>query len=128
MTLSGKVERFADIIPQRVTLTGFTGESVKAQAVIIPKEKYPFNIVETGAKNGKDFCFKLKEIKESGKTEYKLLIENLKKEEGRYYDYIYLKTDSKIRPEIKIGIYGNIKAGNKKKQSREGKKSYGQAE
>jgi len=38
-----------------------------------------------------------------------LLIENLKKEKGRYHDYIYLKTDSKI------SVYGNIKARADKK-------------
>jgi len=37
-----------------------------------------------------------------------LIVENLKKGKGHYYDTIYLKTDSKIKPEIKIRVYGNI--------------------
>jgi len=37
-----------------------------------------------------------------------LTVENLKKVGGRYSDTIYLKTDSKIKPEIKIRVYGNI--------------------
>jgi hypothetical protein len=37
-----------------------------------------------------------------------LIVENLKKAGGYYLDTIYLKTDSKIRPEIKIRVYGNI--------------------
>ncbi|WDN88807.1 hypothetical protein BuS5_01775 [Desulfosarcina sp. BuS5] len=110
LTISGKVERFAVIEPPRVMLAGFAGESVKAEVFIIPEKKYPFTIVETGAKNGKNFSFKLKEIKKSGRSGYKLLIKNLKKEKGRYHDYIYLETDSKIKPQIKISVYGNIKA------------------
>ncbi len=40
-----------------------------------------------------------------------LTVENLKKEQGRYSDTIILKTDSKIRPEIKISVAGVISAG-----------------
>ena len=40
--------------------------------------------------------------------EYVLTVENLKKTKGRYVDTIKFKTDSKIRPEIKIYVIGNI--------------------
>jgi hypothetical protein len=38
-----------------------------------------------------------------------LTVENTKNKKGRFFDIIYLKTNSKIRPEIKISLYGNIK-------------------
>ncbi len=40
--------------------------------------------------------------------EYVLIVENLKNDKGRYFDTIKLTTDSKIRPEIKIYVYGYI--------------------
>jgi hypothetical protein len=40
--------------------------------------------------------------------EYVLTVENLKNDTGRYFDTIKLTTDSKIRPEIKIYVYGYI--------------------
>ena len=52
--------------------------------------------------------YKLKETKRSERTEYVLTVANLKKEKGRYFETIKLKTDSKIRPEIRIRVYGNI--------------------
>jgi len=50
----------------------------------------------------------LKEVRISEREAYILIVENLKKRQGRYRDTIYLKTDSKIKPEIKIRVYGNI--------------------
>jgi len=40
--------------------------------------------------------------------EYVLTVENLKNDTGRYFDTIKLATDSKLRPEIKIYVYGYI--------------------
>jgi len=51
---------------------------------------------------------RLKEVKISEREAYILTVENLKKTEGGYRDTIYLKTDSKIKPEIKINVHGNI--------------------
>ncbi len=52
--------------------------------------------------------FTLEEAKPPRGAGYILTVENLKKEKGRYYDMISLKTDSKIKPLIKINVYGQI--------------------
>jgi len=75
---------------------------------IIPKDKYPFTIKKAKATNTKNIAFTLEKTKSSEKMEYVLTVENLKKTKGRYADTIKLKTDSKIRPEIKIHVIGNI--------------------
>ncbi len=78
---------------------------------IIPEEKYPFKMVGDRTVHNKNFRYKLEEVKRSTKTEkteYVLTVANLKKEKGRYFETIRLKTDSKIRPEIRIRVYGNI--------------------
>ena len=108
LTIMGNVEQFVDIVPKRVVLRGFTGNPIKANVKIIPKDKYPFTIKKAKSTNTKNITFTLEQTKSSEKTEYVLTVENLKKTKGRYVDTIKLKTDSKIRPEIKIYVIGNI--------------------
>jgi hypothetical protein len=108
LTIMGNVEQFVDIVPKRVVLTGFFGSPIKAAVKIIPKDKYPFTIKKAKSTNTKNITFTLEQTKSSEKTEYVLTVENLKKTKGRYVDTIKLKTDSKIRPEIKIYVIGNI--------------------
>lgn len=105
LTMRGKVEKFVTITPKKVSLKGIAGQSIERSVRIIPKEKYPFRILETRARSGKDIRFNLKETEGS---EYLLTVENLMKKKGRYRDTIYLKTDSKIKPEIRISVKGNI--------------------
>jgi len=108
LTIMGNVEQFVDIVPKRVVLRGFAGNPIKAKVKIIPKDKYPFTIKKAKTTNTKNIAFTLDETKSSEKMEYVLTVENLKKTKGRYADAIKLKTDSKIRPEIKIYVIGNI--------------------
>jgi ribonuclease HI len=104
----GNVEKFVDIVPKRVVLRGVAGNPIKATVKIIPKDKYPFTIKKAGVTNTKNIAFTLEKTKSSEKMEYVLTVENLKKTKGRYADAVKLKTDSKIRPEIKIYVIGNI--------------------
>jgi hypothetical protein len=91
-------------------MSGYVGEHIKQSIKIIPKKKYPFKILEVKAQKGKDISYKIEEIITPSKVlEYLLTVTNLKNEKSRFFDTIYLKTDSKIRPEIKISVYGNIK-------------------
>jgi hypothetical protein len=103
------VEKFVTIIPKNAILRGFVGDKLKTTVKIIPEEKYPFKIIESKAINGKDIRFKLEEHKLSKVIEYVLTVENLKKDKGPFYDNISLKTDSKIRPMIRIRVNGYIR-------------------
>jgi len=108
LTIVGNVNNFVRIIPNRVILNGFTGDSIERTVKIIPEEKYPFKMVGDRTVCKKYIRYELDEAKRSEKTEYVLTVANLKKEKGRYFETIRLKTDSKIRPEISIRVYGNI--------------------
>ncbi len=98
----------ASIKPRRLTLRGSAGKPVKGSVRIIPNDKYPFSITEVKPRDGKNIKCDLKEVEESGKKIYVLTVENLKKEKGRYYDMINLKTDSKYLPEIRISVSARI--------------------
>lgn len=108
LTIIGNVHNFVRIIPNRVILNGFTGDPIKGTVKIIPEEKYPFKMVGDRTVRKKYIRYELEEANRSEKTEYVLTVANLKKQKGRYFETIRLKTDSKIRPEISIRVYGNI--------------------
>lgn len=89
-------------------MNGFTGDPIKRTVKIITEEKYPFKIVGDRTVKKKYISYELEKTNLSEKTGYVLTVANLKKGKGRYFETIRLKTDSKIRPEISIRVYGNI--------------------
>lgn len=108
MVLSGKIEKFFLLSPSQVRLEGLSGKQIKHIITITPEDKYPFKIVKASVKTGKYIRFNLKEVKRSKKTVYLLSVENLRKEKGRYYDMIFLKTDNRLLPDISVRVFGNI--------------------
>ena len=109
LVISGEVEKFVTIRPQHANMRGFVGDPIKGTVTIIPEKKYPFKILNLRAQDGKYIKYQLEETKEPASTVYKLNIENLKTDAGRYYDAIILETDSKIRPQINVRVYGYIR-------------------
>jgi len=114
LTISGPVEKFVTISPKEVKLYGLAGNPIKATVQIIPEKKYAFRILEARAKYGKHIDFKLLEGKDSQIGTYVLMIENKKSAKGRYFDTVYLKTDSKIQPQINVNVFGNVSAAKPK--------------
>ncbi len=110
LVISGPVEKFATIRPQHVSLRGYAGDSIKGVVTIIPEKKYPFKILDVQAQNGQNINIRLDEVKKSSGRAYELKVENLRQKAGRYYDTIILKTDSKVRPELNVRVYGYLRA------------------
>ncbi|MEW6671654.1 MAG: hypothetical protein AB1427_08115 [Thermodesulfobacteriota bacterium] len=108
LIISGPVAEFASISPKRVVLRGTAGQPLKGEVTIMPKEKYPFKITAATARFGSKIRVKYEEIQNSDPRGYVLTVENLQTERGRYADTIMLKTDSRIRPEISIQVFGDI--------------------
>ncbi len=109
LTISGQVDKFVTITPSnRVSLNGTAGQKITSAVTIIPEPNYQFKIIESRAVKGTDIAFKLEEVKKENRSEYVVTVENMKKESGKYFDTVMLKTDSKVQQEIKISVYGNI--------------------
>lgn len=108
LTISGDVEKFVTIVPDRVRLSGYAENEIKATVKIIPEKKYPFAVKAVKADKGENITYTLKENKKGEYIEYLLSIENISKKKGRYFDTIQIETDSKISPTIKIKVFGNI--------------------
>jgi len=110
LKISGNVEKFATITPESksIKLSGLPGQEIVSSAIIIPEPKYPFKILETKAAKGENIEFKLDTVTKDSGTEYVLTVKNLKKDKGRYFDTVSMKTDSVLQQEIKLSVYGNI--------------------
>lgn len=114
--IAGNVEKFANITPNKLILRGNAGDPIIGTVTISPDPKYPFKVLETKPKTGTDIQVRTEEKQESNATNYIVTVENLKKDPGRYYDVITLKTDSPVKPEILLSVYGQILENIKKTQ------------
>ena len=114
--IDGNVEKFANITPNKLILRGNAGEPIIGTVTVSPDPKYPFKVLETKSKNGTDIQTRIEEKQENNTTAYIITVENLKKDPGRYYDVITLKTNSPIKPELQLSVYGQILEAVKKTQ------------
>jgi len=108
LTITGSVEKVVDIHPMHARLFGPAGTDIKTHISITPEEKYTFRILTMQTQTGEHIKLKLNQTSQTGRPVYTLTIENVKKTPGRYYDLIYLNTDSRVRPQLKIPVFGNI--------------------
>jgi hypothetical protein len=106
--ITGAVEKFVAVNPPQINLRGIVGDTVKTKVMVVPQKKYPFKILNARAKNGEYINFQVEESKQSHGTAYEVQVENLKKEPGSYYDAIILETDSELKPEFEIRVYGHL--------------------
>lgn len=107
LIIYGQISPFADIAPKSLILKGRTGEKIHETAIITPKKEYPFSIT------GFELSDELKDVvsididRDNGK--YILTAKNKMKSPGQYLGKLVIKTDSSIKPEIKIFIRGIIR-------------------
>lgn len=109
LKVSGKVESFASIKPDRIQLTGVAGSPVSTSVVVTPRPEYPFKVTSVQLQRGGDVRISMEpKAGQAGKPEYVVTLDNLRKEPGRYYDNLLIRTDSKVSSELRVAIYGNI--------------------
>jgi hypothetical protein len=109
LVIAGQVEKFVTMRPRHINLRGYTGDTIKASVSLIPETKYPFKILKISAKDGSNIKFQLADVELPANGAYELKVENLKQDSGRYFDTIILETDSKIQPQLKVKVYGNLR-------------------
>jgi hypothetical protein len=108
LKIQGDVKAFVDISPQRVSMTGAVGSEISSQVTIVPKEGYDFKIIEAAPSKPDNIRVEIQETEKDGRAAFMLKVINLQNKKSRYYDLIRVKTDSKVRPELTINVYGNI--------------------
>jgi hypothetical protein len=109
LSIAGNVDPIAIITPERAILAGKAGEEIKTELTITSDARKPFKIFSAEPKIGENISCSLKEVDSSRPIKYLLTIKNIRKEKGKYRDYVYLKTDSDITPGISIKVKGEIR-------------------
>ncbi len=104
----GTVERFAVIEPAFAKLFGKAGEEIHATIRIVPEDRYRFRIRGPVEGQTDNIRYMLSRLDTGGRPGYLLTVRNVREQTGRYFEQIVLKTDSPVKPEIKIKIYGNV--------------------
>ncbi len=104
LSVTGQVDRFADISPDRLVLAAHEGEALKQTVRIRSSEKYPFRITGMSARNGEHLKLKLDETSNGCCHEYLLTVENTMQTPGRYVDQIQLQTDSDLNPVLSLRV------------------------
>ena len=108
LTISGRVEEFAEIKPENVIIRGYVGEALRRRVTIVPAPNNHFTITDVKAKHG-DNIKSAWETRETPQGKAFLVdVENTRTKKGRYYDTLYLMTDSALRPRIPIQVRGSI--------------------
>jgi len=114
LSVAGRVERFADIHPERVILRGNGGMAIRQEVVVTPLAGHPFKVTGVKAKNGANIRFEMHEKDTPEGKSYVISVENTKTTPGKYYDNLLISTDSKLKPILPIHVYGTIAAAPKK--------------
>jgi hypothetical protein len=109
VVVTGMVEKFAEIRPERITLSGSSGQSLFAEVEITPRKEYPFTIRKVEVASGRFIKYEMDKIYAEEQSRYIIRVENTRVEKGRYVDSLSLSTDSDIRPKIHIHIIGMIR-------------------
>ena len=110
LSVSGTVKKIVTVTPQYVRFSGTAGSRLQQTVAIIPEKGYSFKILNTTARDGRNIRYRMQEEQTDGQIAYRLTVENLKAEQGRYTDRIELTTDSRYKPKIHIHVLGQIRA------------------
>ncbi|HQP29864.1 MAG TPA: hypothetical protein PLB81_00940 [Deltaproteobacteria bacterium] len=106
LSVSGEVREFASVLPRYVTLRGKAGTEVGEIITILPI--HPFTVRGVRAQDGKHIRVKVNEKITGGRKSYVVTVENIMNQPGQYADTVVVETDSKVKPEIIIGVWGVI--------------------
>ncbi len=105
LVVTGQVEKFAEIRPERVSLSGPSGRPLSSEVEIIPRKDHPFSILKVKARSGEFIKYETNEKTVDGQNRYVIRVENKRQEAGRYVDTLLLQTDSTVRPTIPIHVF-----------------------
>ena len=110
LRIRGKVEMFAHFSSRSIILRGRAGDKIGAELVINQRLEYQFKILNVTARNGLHIKYHVEKMIGTKPVVYTLMVENKRSTPGRYFDTIYLQTDSSILPKIAINVTGIIQA------------------
>ncbi len=109
LTIKARIIKPYSLSPESVKLKGRLGKTIKRTLNISPTGDNPFTIQEITARRGLNIRFDLEETQKKDLVQYRLTVENTATTPGIYFDTLYIRTDSSLKPIIPITVIGKIK-------------------
>jgi len=109
LTIKARIIKPYSLSPESVKLKGSLGKPIKRVMDIAPTVDNPFTIQGITARRGQNIRFDLEEIQKRDQVRYRLTVENTATTPGIYFDTLYIRTDSSLKPIIPITVIGKIK-------------------
>jgi hypothetical protein len=103
LAIKGHVDPILIIEPDKVVLSGNAGENMETEIFVTHDKRHPLKILSAESKKG-NISVKLEALKGSEQGKYRIKVTSLKKERGRFSDYVSLKTDSDVYPDKQIRV------------------------
>jgi hypothetical protein len=103
LAVTGHVDPILIIKPEVVILKGKEGDTLETELLITHDSRHPLRVISAEAKKG-NITVHLTEFKDSGQSKYRIKVSSLKKEKGKFSDFISLKTDSDVYPSKQIRV------------------------
>jgi len=105
--LIGQVKAFVNLSPEHIELKGKAGAAITATITLTPADKnMDFKISQATARDRQNIRFEIKRNDQGASPYYEVVVENIKKDPGRYADVITIWTDTSRK--IPIRVFGNI--------------------
>jgi hypothetical protein len=102
----GKIEEFATVDPKVLVLRGTAGQPIQSTVTITPRKEYPFDLLDVDVDDTlKD---KVRFSLEKKENKYIIIVENVQSIPGKYVGKLRMKTNHKLKPEMKMYIKGMI--------------------
>lgn len=108
LDISLYVTKLASVTNHKIILKGSYSQTIQGDSLIFPEKDHQFNILGIKAKKGLHIDYNIKEVIRDTKKMYLIMVTNTKNSPGVYRDMLYVRTDSPVRPEIKIRVEGRI--------------------
>ena len=103
LSIKGYVDPILIIEPKRVTLSGKVGENPETEIFITHDKRHPLKILSVEQKKG-NISVQLEEIENAEQRKYRIKVKSIKKEKGKFSDYVSFRTDSDIYPDKQIRV------------------------
>lgn len=109
LLVSGKVKGHISLSPTYIRFMGKAGQPLSRTITIKPLNGHTFNIQNVVTREGKHLKFDLKPVGgDAVKHGYQLVVQNTMHAAGKYNDLITIKTDSKVKPTLRIPVSARI--------------------
>lgn len=105
----GKVKGHISLSPAYIRFMGREGQPLSRTVTIKPLNGHTFNIQDVVTKEGKHLTYDLKPMGgDAAKHGYQLVVQNTMQTAGSYTDLITIKTDSEVKPTLRIPVSARI--------------------